>query len=421
MKTLLCGALALGSFTAGAQTLVIDVWGDEEVRWAKTLLPAFNQHYPEINIKFNTIGNNQFIPKMVENFASGQVGDLIMCRPFDESQHWFTKGYFEELTEMEGMENFPSFAQLAWQTDSGAQTYCLPIGSVMHGFFYNKKIFDELKLVEPKTQSEFIATLQRIKEHGKYLPIAFGTKSGWDVLEVGLQNIGPNYWRGEDGRVALIQGDETFDSSSYVAAFKALESWRPYLASNFNELTYDNYWDQFKQGQAAIIPAGSWETSKASDSVELGVFPPPVPDGQKQCFFNEHTDKGIAINKNSPNKDAAMKLLKWMTTKEFASLYVEAEPGFFSLSNHFYDINNDIANEMASWRLQCDSTIRNFAQYLDRGEVSFKKMSQDASVGVIEGTITPEQAAFNVQQGLERWYEPQQILRQKMDQSQFCQ
>ena len=29
------------------------------------------------------------------------------------------------------MENFPSFAKAAWQTDSGAQTFCLPIASVI--------------------------------------------------------------------------------------------------------------------------------------------------------------------------------------------------------------------------------------------------------------------------------------------------
>lgn len=418
--TLALMVASLNSYAVAAQTLVIDTWGDEEIRWKETIIPAFKQHYPNIDIQFNSIRNNEFLPQTASNFAQGRAGDLVMCKPFDQSQDWFKKGYLEELTEMEGMENFPSFAQVAWQTDSGAQTYCLPIGSVAHGFFYNKQLFNKLNLSEPRTQSEFIATLERIKQHGQYTPLAFGTKSQWDVLELGLQNIGPNYWKGEDGRLALIEGSETFDSDAYVKAFEVLASWTPYLADNFEQLGYDDYWNQFKQGKAVIIPAGSWEILNANKDVDLGVFAPPVPDGQDQCFFNEHTDKGIGINAASPNKDAAMKLLKWMTTKEFASLYVEAESGFFSLSNHFYDINNDVAAKMANWRLQCDSTIRNFAQYLNRGEVSFSDTSTAASAAVIEGRTSPRKAAADVQQGLETWFEPQQQARRKIEVGQRC-
>lgn len=39
---------------------------------------------------------------------------------------------------------------------------------------------------------------------------------------------------------------------------------------------------------------------------------------------------GIAINAKSKNKEAAKKLLEWMASAEFAELFSNAVPGFFS-------------------------------------------------------------------------------------------
>jgi raffinose/stachyose/melibiose transport system substrate-binding protein len=60
------------------------------------------------------------------------------------------------------MKNFPPSAQVAWQSDDGKATYCMPMASVIHGFFYNKKIFAELGLTVPATEADFYAALDKI-------------------------------------------------------------------------------------------------------------------------------------------------------------------------------------------------------------------------------------------------------------------
>ncbi len=42
---------------------------------------------------------------------------------------------------------------------------------------------------------------------------------------MGFQNIGPDYWNGETGRLALIAGKEKYSDPQYVAVFKELASW----------------------------------------------------------------------------------------------------------------------------------------------------------------------------------------------------
>ncbi len=44
------------------------------------------------------------------------------------------------------MENFSDVAKSAWITDDGKNVFCVPMASVIHGFFYNKDAFDKLGL-----------------------------------------------------------------------------------------------------------------------------------------------------------------------------------------------------------------------------------------------------------------------------------
>ncbi|MBC8673766.1 hypothetical protein H2136_02405 [Aeromonas hydrophila] len=69
------------------------------------------------------------------------------------------------------------------------------------------------------------------------------------------------------------------------------------------------------------------------------------------CFFTDHTDIGMGMNPASKNKEAAIAFLQWLTTPQFAELYTNSLPGFFSLSNHFFEATNPAAKEMMEWRI----------------------------------------------------------------------
>lgn len=64
------------------------------------------------------------------------------------------------------------------------------MASVIHGFIYNKTAFDELGLTPPRTEAEFFALLDKIKEDGTYIPMAMGTADQWEAATMGYQNIG---------------------------------------------------------------------------------------------------------------------------------------------------------------------------------------------------------------------------------------
>ncbi len=390
-------------------TLTIESWRNDDLTiWQDSIIPAFNKHYPDIEVIFAPTAPAEYNGVLNTKLEGGTAGDLITCRPFDASLALFQKGYLASLNDLAGMENFSDVAKSAWITDDGSDVFCVPMASVIHGFFYNADAFAALGVEEPTTEAEFFALLDAIKTDGNYAPLVMGTADQWEAATMGFQNIGPNYWKGEEGRLGLIKGTEKFTDPQYVAVWDSLAKWKDYLPDGFQAQTYPDSQNYFTLGQGAIYPTGSWEISvfREQADFEMGIFAPPLPEGADTCYISDHTDIALGMNANTAHPDEAKKFLEWMTTAEFAELYSNALPGFFTLANHEISLSDPIAQEFLSWRGQCESTIRNSYQILSRGEPNLENELWRVSAQVINGDITPEEGAKQIQDGLDAWYKP---------------
>ena len=225
---------------------------------------------------------------------------------------------------------------------------------------------------------------------------------------MGFQNIGPNYWDGEAGRTALIDGSAKFTDQPYVDTFVSLARWSEYLPPGASAVTYTDAQNLFTLGQAAIYPAGSWEIAgfNANADFAYSAFKPPLPAGQETCYISDHTDIALGMNAASPNVEAARTFLSWVASPAFAGLYANALPGFFSLQDTPVDLTDPVAQEFVSWREECESTIRNSYQILSRGQPNLEEELWATSAAVVNGTTTPEEAVQRLQEGLDSWYTP---------------
>ena len=95
-----------------------------------------------------------------------------------------------------------------------------------------------------------------------------------------------------------------------------------------------------------------------------------------------------------------------MASPEFAEIYANALPGFFSLNKNPVKMSDPLAQEFVSWREKCKPTIRSTYQILARGTPSLENETWVESANVINGTDTPEVAAEKLQKGLDAWYKP---------------
>jgi raffinose/stachyose/melibiose transport system substrate-binding protein len=390
-------------------TLTIESWRNDDLSiWQDTIIPAFEAKNPGIKVVFSPAPPTEYNAALNAKLEGGSAGDLITCRPFDASLALYDQGYLADLTDLPGMENFSDVAKSAWVTDDGSAVFCVPMASVIHGFIYNKDHFDMLGLSEPTTEAEFYAVLDAIKADGTMAALDMGTADQWESATMGFQNIGPNYWKGEEGRKALIAGTEKFTDPQYVAVWDQLAKWAPYLPEGYEAQTYPDSQNLFTLGQAAIYPAGSWDISLFNQQADfaMGAFPPPVPEGADTCYISDHTDIALGMNANTPNAEAARTFLTWVASSEFADLYSNALPGFYSLSDEPVTVQDPLAAEFVSWRNDCEETIRNSYQILSRGEPNLENELWRVSAEVMNTTLAPADAAQQIQDGLDKWYTP---------------
>ena len=412
LTALLLGSSILGGAgVAMAQdvTITIESWRTDDLPiWNEKLIPAFEKANPGIKVVFAPSAPTEYDAALGAKLAAGSAGDLITCRPFDKSLELFNQGHLASLNDLSGMENFSDVAKSAWQTDDGATTFCVPMASVIHGFIYNKDAFDQLGIAVPATEAEFFAALDKIKEDGTYIPMAMGTKDLWEAATMGYQNIGPTYWKGEEGRAALIKGEQKLTDAPWVEPYAVLAKWKDYLGDGFEAQTYPDSQNLFTLGRAAIYPAGSWEIGLFNTQAQfkMGAFPPPVKAEGDTCYISDHNDIGIGLNAKSGNAEAAKKFLTFVASPEFADMYANSLPGFFSLNSTAVKMADPLAQEFVSWRETCKPTIRSTYQILSRGTPNLENETWVESANVINGTDTPEVAAEKLQKGLDSWYKP---------------
>lgn len=393
--------------------LIIESWRmDDLAVWQDKVLPTFHEKYPNIKVDFRPVINTEYGTSLPTKLTAGTAGDIIMVEPYDFRVKLYEDGLLANLNDIEdlGTENFEQWALSAWSTDDG-DLFAVPLASVLHGFIYNKDIFEELGLTEPETEEEFLELLKVVKEDGRYVPLAMGTASSFVPGILGFDLTVPNYCNGEEGRLGLINGTQKFTDSPYVETWKFLQKWIPYLPEGYQSISYSDMQNLFTLGKAAVYPAGSWEISifnnQIGDAFELGAFAPPVQKKGNQGYINNHPDMGMALNAKSEHPEEAKIFLKWLTTSEFSTLWNDALPGFFNLTTHKVEVNDPLAQTFLSWQDTRLSTPRIAYQILSRGEPNTDAEINRLTTLVFNNQMTPEEAASTIQEGLDSWYKPQ--------------
>jgi len=395
---------------AQTETLRLETWRvEDEARWHQQILPIFHRTHPSIKITTRTSLATDYDSTLLLRLAAGTAGDLITCRPFDQSLALYNKGYLQDITAMPELRKFRSYGKIAWTTYYADRVFCMPVAAVMTGFFFNTQIFKELNLTPPHTEEELFDALAIIKRSGKYLPLAFGTKEAWQSSQILFAGMGPNHWHGEQGRINLLTGRAKFTDAAYVDAWRALAKISAYLPENHKNIGEREARELFLNGQAAIYPAGSWEIpflSASNRSAHFAVFAPPPKHSEHNCHVLSHLDLGIGINAKSTHPEQAATFLAWLSGGSFAQTLSNSLPGFFPLSNHSVEINNPLAKEMMSWRQQCDTSIRINSQFLNQAWPSLEQELWRVSAQVMRQEITPEEAAKHIADGVDKWFKP---------------
>ena len=182
-------------------------------------------------------------------------------------------------------------------------------------------MFDEAGITQvPNTYDELKKAVALLKQKGVDIPLAFGAKDGWhdaDMFVYLSNQYGP-------GKIYdAEQGKLSWTDKVFVDTMKA---WKQMIDDGVIQkgavglATYPDARDQyFYSRKSAMFPTGTWHVAAAQemkgtkiekDATGMFLFPQIGPNPAKAVAS---VDTAIAINKASKNKDAAWKLVDFMT------------------------------------------------------------------------------------------------------------
>jgi raffinose/stachyose/melibiose transport system substrate-binding protein len=396
--------------------VIVSSWRYQDILlWQQKVIPPFEAASPDIQMLFEPVPNTYYQAQLQSSLQGGTAADIFNANAFDTSVALYNSKNVMQLNGLTGTNNLDEeFSHISkgglagWSTPDGKVTFGMPVASVMHGVFYNKDIFTQLNLKVPTTMDEFMAALAAVKKDGRYIPLANGTADSWADAVLVYNNMTPAFRGGEAGRKALINGTAKFTDPGYVAAFTWMASLAPYLPPNYQGVGYSDGETLFIQGKAAMRLVGSWEVASIEPAAkfQVGAFPPPPLQAGQKCIVDNLVDMGFMVNSATKNVDQAVKVVKWFGSQEFAQIYTNAVPGFYTLSDYPINIDDSLAAEVFKWAAECDNTTHVDAQFFDAGTPDLASLLYTASQNVMNLTQTPQEASATIQKALDTWYKP---------------
>lgn len=387
--------------------IVVTSWRTEDAERMARVNQVYMDANPGVEIVFSPINDTEYDANMKAALETGTGADVLFLRSFDTGESVYNLGYLADLNSLvPALGGFSDTAIGAWAKSSGT-IYGVPVAGVTHGVFYNKDIFAKYDLDEPQTWDEFLAVCQTLKENGE-VPISQGGLDDWTLYEVVFSGLGANFYGGEEARQALMNGQAKLTDDNFIEAFEAVNQLVPYFPVGYESLDYVSMQQMFATGQAAMFVAGSWELGPLMDmgASSLGWFAPPVVNAGDTLQYCFHVDMGVGLNKDSAEIPEAVDYMNWLASSEFAQLYMNEVPGFYSYTPGDYNLDNPIANEMVNAAQTADLTIRTVWEKMSAQSPSGNGLMGEALPAMVRGEMTPQAAASYIQDGLDTWYTP---------------
>lgn len=220
-------------------------------------------------------------------------------------------------------------------TAKDGKIYGFPFLSVpgLHGFIYNKDVFDKAGVEVPATWDELLAACEKIKESGT-TPI-FMPKDTWVPQILMTDNFAKIL--GADGckdfADKILKNETKWSDVPEFAEVldKYLELYQKgYVNSNFASATYDDAIAAVADGTAAMHFNGDFFATsvlEANPEAQIGMFPISMKEGTDVITENM-SSAGFVAYKNSENLDVVKKIFDLWSTPEYANLYFADRPAF---------------------------------------------------------------------------------------------
>ncbi|MEW6421344.1 MAG: sugar ABC transporter substrate-binding protein, partial [Deinococcota bacterium] len=326
-------AHSLGASAQAATTITIATVNNPDMVTMQKLTPEFMKKYPDINVKWVVLPENELRQKVTLDVASNAGGFDVATVGTYEVPIWAKNGWLDPLNPM--FSKNPSIAKSYDLNDVlepvrkglsyNGQLYALPFYAESSMTYYNKDLFKKAGLTMPPQptwqQIEQFAAKIHNPSQGVY-GVCLRGLPGWGenmALFTTMVNTFGGRWYDPNWNAQLNTPAWKNAMTFYVNLLK--KSGPPGATSNgFTEnLTL------MSQGKCGIwvdatVAAGFLKdpaSSKIVNSVGFANAPvgPGTPRGSNWLW-----SWSLAIPKSTKQEDAAFKFITWATSKDYIAL-----------------------------------------------------------------------------------------------------
>jgi multiple sugar transport system substrate-binding protein len=324
------------------------LWDSNQVPAYQACATAFTEANPEITVKIEQFGWEDYWTKVTAGFVGGSGPDVFVdhLSKYGEFAQQGQIVDLDELIERDGVDTSVYAEGLIdpWVGPEGG-TFGLPKDFDTTAFFYNTAMLDEAGLTaedlwsadwNPTDGGTFEDVVARLTVDTNGVR---GDEPGFDPSSIAVYGLGlnPNYEETGQMQWANFTGTldwDYLDSNPWGTQynfddpeFQESIGWFYGLADKgyapasgvFSEETLT----QIGSGQVAMGTNGSWATNSflALDGIDIGIAPGPVGvDGARGSIYNGVAD---SINAGSDKQDAAWEWVKFLGSTDCQDLVAE--------------------------------------------------------------------------------------------------
>lgn len=319
------------SAAAKVQLRFASNWSGTDARMnvLRKILDRFSKGNPDIEVVNESLSGDYFIRKLMVDFASGNAPDVFCLWSGSDVNKLVSAGRIAQLDQiLQEDENWKmSFKGDAWKyVTNDDKIYGIPFESFMQCLFINKDLFEKYNIPIPRDFDELKYAVLAFRNE-RIIPIAYSSDLAGPLL---YQNFIAKLGSKEEIEHPIKDGKI---NPSYIKAMHYMKDlyqlgafpWEAFILDN------DGSIDMFINKKAAMIPQASWFVGTFLDkdsTVDIIPFPSmnQEEDASSTLIYgsgsgNFYISKAAWNDKNK--KNASVKLLKTLTSKESAVEFIE--------------------------------------------------------------------------------------------------
>lgn len=353
LTAILSGAAALSLFactapekvgSASSVKLTFCIWDEVQQPVFERIIEKFEEENPDIDVELQLTPWSQYWTKLDAAMGADSAADVFWMNTF--LPKYASAGLLEALDgylEKDGIAMDAYVASSAGMCRYEGRQYGMPKGLDTVQLFYNKEIFREYGVEEPKpgwTWEDMVKKAEELKaKSSEIYPI---------LMELDPQPSYFNFIVQSGGYILDESGKKTGlgEPGSIEAYRDIVELMDQRLMPDARVLSDTKGTDLFLSKKGAMLFMGSWKCSlldQAGFGDQIAAVPMPLREKGNQSVIG---GLSYAMNANCKNKEAAWKLIRYLSGEEANRMQAEEKidiPALKSAQQYYHAEHIDTA------------------------------------------------------------------------------